>query len=208
MSSLWLQEWAMAGFQALWYRLPVWSSWASCVSAKEGPSQQTRGVWGGLLYSRSQIHKLSPGLTLPQPGNPTRSPKTSPHFGLAGSGGNRKLWPSLDLLSEDHHEWLNRWFRKDVRFYRCLSKACLLSSFCLLTSKICNSITALELFNYVEHIFLSSNDTLHWHFTIYLNTRLVVVVFPRLRGVAFVSCVVQATLWTDCRGQVRRTSQK
>lgn len=40
---------------------------------KDGPTQQRKGVCGGLLYSRCQLHSLSPGLTLSQPDNPTRS---------------------------------------------------------------------------------------------------------------------------------------
>ncbi len=93
MSSSWLQQGDVAGFQAPWYRLPVWASWASCVSAKEVPTQQTQRVWWGLLYSRSQLDRLSPGLTLSQPGNPTRAPKTSLRFSPAVGG------IELDVLS-------------------------------------------------------------------------------------------------------------
>lgn len=83
--------------------------------------------------------------------------------------------PSLDLLTEAQRKWLNRWIPKNVRFYRCYA-ACLLSSSCPLLQSF-NSITAVELSNYVEQMFLSENDVLHWHLTIYIDTMLVVVVF-------------------------------
>lgn len=43
-----------------------------CFSKKEGLIQQTQGVLGGLLYSISQLRRLSRGLTLSQLGYPTR----------------------------------------------------------------------------------------------------------------------------------------
>lgn len=48
-----------------------------CVLEQEGQSQQRQGVWKGLLYSCSQLHRLSPRLTLSQQDNPTRFPQPS-----------------------------------------------------------------------------------------------------------------------------------
>lgn len=83
--------------------------------------------------------------------------------------------PSLDLLTEAQRKWLNRWLPRNVKFYRCYA-ACLLSSSCPLLQNF-NSITAVELFNYAEQMFLSENDALHWHLTISTDTMLDVVVF-------------------------------
>lgn len=65
--------------------------------------------------------------------------------------------------------------------------------------------TELELFNYVEHIFLSESDRLRWRFTVFTNSELVVGFQTRLRGrgtFVFASHVISSTFWSDCRGQV------
>lgn len=60
---------SVPGFLQPRHRLPEPSSEASCISAKrKGPIQQRGGVFGGSLFRRSQLNRLSLELTLSQLG--------------------------------------------------------------------------------------------------------------------------------------------
>lgn len=60
----WLQSWRFGWLPgSSLYGLPMWWGWASCVPAKEGPTQQTQGAWGRPALSINSTDRApSPGL--------------------------------------------------------------------------------------------------------------------------------------------------